>query len=123
MRKERWWARHRPAHSRDPLAFAYPTITEIWQQIVIAPLDRMTQYSAAIVTNRIGRGVLDHPLSRVMTSQQDHRLMRQALFAPIERDYIVAWWHPSKQSGHQLEHHPLRPVGLGRAAHHRHHLS
>jgi hypothetical protein len=36
------------------------------QKVVIARLDRATQYSAALVIKR--KGVLDHPLSRVMTS-------------------------------------------------------
>jgi hypothetical protein len=36
--------------------------------VVIARLDRAIQYSAAVAINQKGRGVLDHPLSRVMTS-------------------------------------------------------
>jgi hypothetical protein len=34
---------------------------------VIARLDRAIQYSAAFVRRWKGRGVMDHPLSRVMT--------------------------------------------------------
>jgi hypothetical protein len=36
--------------------------------VVIARLDRATQYSVAVEINLKGHGVLDHPLSRVMTS-------------------------------------------------------
>jgi hypothetical protein len=35
---------------------------------VIARLDRATQYSAAVVIDPRGPGILDHPLSRVMTA-------------------------------------------------------
>jgi hypothetical protein len=36
---------------------------------VIARLARAIQYSSAPVHEPIGRGVLDHPLSRVMTTE------------------------------------------------------
>jgi hypothetical protein len=36
--------------------------------VVIARLDRATQYPTASVMKRKGRGVLDYPLSRVMTA-------------------------------------------------------
>jgi hypothetical protein len=34
---------------------------------VIARLDRAIQYAGTVMVNQQGRGVLDHPLSRMMT--------------------------------------------------------
>ncbi len=57
------------------------------QTVVIARLDRVTQYSAAVVINLIGCGVLDHPLSRVMTS---------CCVASLQKPYLIggAYWMP-----------------------------